>query len=167
MRCGDLGLFLSSFVLKRRKYFALIHMSYKLSMVKASIYFSFFFLFLFFFNLSPLLTWNDGQRISSPIMVFRSIVHKNRNIKKNRFYSSQTREKFTKSNWPISFRSKIVSRGVGKFLELDKNLLWLTSDGRKRRSHLFFHHLSSLEVISHLSSLAKICYWVRNIPNLG
>ena len=82
MRCGDLGLFLSSFVLKRRKYFALIHMSYKLSMVKASIYFSFFFLFLFFFNLSPLLTWNDGQRISSPIMVFRSIVHKNRNIKK-------------------------------------------------------------------------------------
>ena len=140
MRCGDLGPFLSSFVLKRQKYFALIHMSFKLSMVKASISFSFFFMFLFFLNLSPLLTWNDGQRISSPIMVFRSIVHKNRNIKKNRLYSSQTREKFTKSNWPISFRSKIVSRGVGKFLELDKNLLWLTSNERKRRSHLFCRH---------------------------
>ena len=149
MRCGDLGLFLSSFVLKRQKYFALIHMSFKLSMVKASICFCFCFVFVFvffcfffvfFFNLSPLRTWNDGQRISSPIMVFRSIVHKNRKIKKNRLYSSQTREKFTKSNWPISFRSKIVSRGVGKFLEPDKNLLWLTSNERKRRSHLFFPH---------------------------
>ena len=52
-----------------------------------------------------MLTWNDGQRISWLIMVFRSIVHKNRNIKKNRLYPGQTREKCTKTIWPISFRA--------------------------------------------------------------
>ena len=65
MRCGDLGLFLSSFVLKRQKYFALIHMSFKLSMVKASISFSFFvFVFVFFFkfkSIADMKRWSTYQ----------------------------------------------------------------------------------------------------------
>ena len=59
--CGDLGLFLSSFVLKRRKYFALIHTSFKLSMVKASIFFFFFFFFFKFKSIADMKRWSTYQ----------------------------------------------------------------------------------------------------------
>ena len=69
--CSDLGLFLSSAVKKKKQKKDKSQSTWTLNFQWSKQQFLVFYL-------SPLLIWNDGQRISWPIMACHSIVRKNR-----------------------------------------------------------------------------------------